>query len=76
MSGYNSHIEDCFRILAKEEQMSDWVDNEAFWDVLRAANKLLSRAGTEDELLGIERALCFEIRCIAAAVYEKTTNSC
>jgi hypothetical protein len=76
MSGYNTHIEDYFRFLAKEEQMPDWIDNKAFWDVLRAANTLLSRADTENELLDIERALCFEIRCIAAAVYEQTTNSC
>ena len=56
--------------MVREKQMPDWIDNEAFWDILKSANKLLSCADTESELLSIEKALCYEIRCITAAAYE------
>jgi hypothetical protein len=53
--------------------MLDLIESEAFWDVLKSANKLLSRTSTKEELLSTEKALCLEIRCIAAALCESKT---
>lgn len=53
--------------------MMDWTDSKTFWDILKSVNKLLSYADTKSEVLGIEKALCFEIRCVAAA-YENEVS--